>query len=1110
MIDRENELYFGDMKLRIEEEYAIARSVRAMNLDPSNEVDAIPAGDLAARVEGLVGPKGIAVKIRSIGKGNIREIIDSILDVRPSLRVDEMEAQIDQALRTSLAILTEGVVAAPIEGISHVKIKDNPDNSKYLSVYFSGPIRSAGGSAQGQAVLCADYIRRRFGLQGYRPTDDEVERYVEEIKIYHERAARLQYQPSDNDIRTIVRNMNVCVDGDPTEEIEVSLHRDLARVETNRVRGGMCLVIAEGVAQKARKILRFSEKLTVDASWLDTLGKEKRADDDSKTLKKFMEEIVGGRPIFSSPSAKGGFRLRYGRSRSCGIMAKAIHPAVMVLLNDFIAAGTQVKVEYPGKGCVITPCETIEPPVVKLKDGSVLSVGTVEQAKEIMADVAEILFLGDILVPYNDFLQTNTPLLPAGYCEECWLKDAKAAGLAFTKLEADGVTAKQAVELSLEKGIPLHPKHTHYWSDINVGELKKLAGWLAVGRLEETTLTIPDTDREAKRVLELIGAPHSVFGDAVIVKDAMTVLMPLGLQEASIGKAMFDSAAGELSDEEPALSLIEKTSPITIRNKSGTYIGCRMGRPEKAKERRMQPAVHALFPVGEAGGRLRSVNEAAQENSITVESSKFLCPRCGEKSIRPLCPACGEKATPLKFCTCGWSGNSERCRKCGNPSKNYAKQDINIRELWLKAVGNVGRTADVKGVLGMISEYKIPEPLEKGLLRAIHDVYVFKDGTIRFDATNVPLTHFKPCEIGTNIETLKKLGYTRDHNGIELTDENQVVEMRVQDVVIPEAGGEYLVKVSQFIDDLLAKLYKTKHNYDITEKGQLVGTLIMGLAPHTSAGVIGRIIGFTKAHVCFAHPYWHAAKRRDADGDEDAFMLLLDGLINFSRKYLPETRGGQMDAPLVVITKLDPKEVDDEAHKMEIVREYPDDFYAKTWAGVNPSEAKVKIVRDVLDDNPYMDLEYTHESESVEGPVLQSRYTTLKTMKEKVDAQLHVAEQIRAVNEREVAELVLNAHFLKDTYGNLRTFTRQHFRCVKCNESYRRVPLNGKCGKCGGKLILTVSEGNIRKYIEVSKDIAEKYHLSDYIKQRLRLIEKELESLFTNDLNKQSSLAEYM
>ena len=33
------------------------------------------------------------------------------------------------------------------------------------------------------------------------------------------------------------------------------------------------------------------------------------------------------------------------------------------------------------------------------------------------------------------------------------------------------------------------------------------------------------------------------------------------------------------------------------------------------------------------------------------------------------------------------------------------------------------------------------------------------------------------------------------------------------------------------------------------------------------------------------------------DGDEDCVMLLMDGLLNFSRSFLPQNRGGTMDAP---------------------------------------------------------------------------------------------------------------------------------------------------------------------------------------------------------------------
>lgn len=1111
-MDEDNRKYFSELKTRIDEAYDLAKKARSLNLDPAPDVESMPAGDLATRVEGLVGPPGIAEKIKEIGRDSmsqIAKIADTILGDKPPLSVDEMQKKIDQALRTSLAILTEGVVAAPIEGIADVKVKKNPDGSGYLSVYFSGPIRSAGGTAQGLAVVMADYIRNKMGLRGYRPTNDEVERYVEEIKLYHERASRLQYMPADEDIRTIVKNMAVCVDGDPTEEMEVSIHRDLERVETNRIRGGMCLVIAEGVAQKSKKVIKYAGEINLDWGWLSPLGQQVVSDDEeSGPLKKFMEEIVGGRPIFAAPSAHGGFRLRYGRSRISGISAKSIHPATMILLDDFIATGTQLKIERPGKGCIITPCDSIDGPIVKLADGSVVLVEDEPYAREIKKDVSEILFLGDMLIPYGDFLQTNTPLLPAGYCEEWWNKEIKEK----TGIDVDRIpTPEEAIKVSLGYGIPLHPHYTYYWGDLSAGDIRVLADWLLSGEMGDR-LVLKNTNPGAKRVLELLGVPHKVEGGRVFVGEYLPLLYSLGLYDGGgMTEGRFVEVSSKVEGKSSALSLVNELSGIRIMDKTGAYIGCRMGRPEKARERKMQPEVHALFPVGDAGGRERSVNAASENNSIVVEAARMQCLKCGSLTTNPRCPECGGNAIQRMVCpSCGWIGGKEKCPKCGRQTRFYGQTDLNIKKLWSSAVEKIGRSTDVKGVRGMISEYKIPEPLEKGLLRAINGVSVFKDGTIRFDATNAPLTHFKPKEIGTDIEKLKRIGYAKDYLGREVTGEDQIIELRVQDIIIPSACADYLVKVAGFMDQLLSKFYGIKPYYNINSKEDLVGELVLGLAPHTSAGVVGRIVGYTKTKVCYAHPYWHAAKRRDADGDEDSIMLILDALINFSRKYLPEKRGGRMDAPLVVITILDPKEIDDQAHKMEVVGEYPIEFYKKTWEKINPSEAGVKVVGDMLDDNSYSGLLFTHNTSDIVGPVVESQYVKLKTMEEKVDAQLAVAEKIRAVSARDVAELVINAHFLRDTYGNLRAFSRQHVRCVKCNANYRRPPLVGKCTKCGSRLILTVSEGNIRKYLETSKRIAEKYNLSNYLKQRLMLIERDINSLVTNDLAKQASLADYM
>ncbi|GAH77286.1 unnamed protein product, partial [marine sediment metagenome] len=170
---------------------------------------------------------------------------------------------------------------------------------------------------------------------------------------------------------------------------------------------------------------------------------------------------------------------------------------------------------------------------------------------------------------------------------------------------------------------------------------------------------------------------------------------------------------------------------------------------------------------------------------------------------------------------------------------------------------------------------------------------VYKTGEIRYDATDIPLTHFKPKEIATPVSRLIELGYEFDYKNNELDNENQILELQVQDVILSDDCAKYFIKLANFVDDELALFYNLDKFYSITKREDLIGHLVVGLAPHTSAGIIGRIIGFSPARSIYAHPFWHAAKRRNCDGDEDGIMLLLDPLLNFSRYYLPNKIGGR-------------------------------------------------------------------------------------------------------------------------------------------------------------------------------------------------------------------------
>ena len=85
----------------------------------------------------------------------------------------------------------------------------------------------------------------------------------------------------------------------------------------------------------------------------------------------------------------------------------------------------------------------------------------------------------------------------------------------------------------------------------------------------------------------------------------------------------------------------------------------------------------------------------------------------------------------------------------------------------------------------------------------------------------------------------------------------------------------------------------------------------------------------------------------------------------------------------------------------------------------------------------------------------------------------------------------------------------QQFRCVVCNEKYRRPPLAGKCLKCDGKLLFTIAEGSVVKYLESSLNLAKKYKLPAYLQQTLELTKQRIESVFGKDKDRQEGLVKW-
>ncbi|MEK6891444.1 MAG: DNA polymerase II large subunit [Nanoarchaeota archaeon] len=1624
----QTEKYFHMLNEQINESYSIAREARKKGIDPLNDVEIPLARNLAEKTVGLVSTVHPQINTPKI----VNRIIElekeyGALDVAVCLKIAEEIAKekfckfssliegIEAGIRVGFAYITLGVVSSPIEGFTFLKLGKTRSGEEYFMPYFSGPLRSAGGTGATYSLIIIDHLREIFGYAKYDPTEKEIKRSVTEIFDYHERITNLQYLPTEEEAIFLATNIPVQVAGEPSENLEVSNFKDLPRVDTNLLRGGVCLMLAEGIAQKAPKALRVLKGLREkgfklsDWDFLEEYCKihEKRASGSKDTVATYMKDLVAGRPIFGHPSRSGAFRFRYGRSRVSGFSAVSIHPATMAISDNFLAVGTQLKIEKPTKGCVISICDSIDGPIVKLKNGSVRRIDDYEDAKNIYKDVEEIIYFGDILFPFGDIANRNSILLKPGYVEEWWKLELEKVG---QKIEDYiNVGFNDAIKFSNEYRIPLHPKYIYFWTQIIYEDFLEFLRWLSYARLNnKVILPYSPLEREkfkqGKRVLELLGVEHEVTIENVIIPeiDSKALFANLGIKLELLEKENYfiekeiNSIADGIIDgkERDILKIVNNLSEFVIKDKAGEFIGTRMGRPEKAKLRKLTGSPHIIFPVGEEGGRFRSINESLNVGYVLGDFPVYFCDKCNKETIYCICENCNSNCKPLTFCPiCNIKLEGEKCEKHNRGNKFY-KRKIDTKHYFHDAIKKLGIDNGqipelVKGVKGTSSKDHAIENLGKGILRSMFNLNVNKDGTIRYDMTEMPVTYFKPKEVSVTIEKLKSLGYTLDKNGKELENEDQILEIMPHDIIIPcnydsgdERADEVFMNVANFIDQMLQRLYGLKSVYNIKKREDLVGQLAVCMAPHNCAGVIARIIGFSKSQGLMASPYMHAAMRRDCfdyntfipvknndkweivkigelveklnpgkivdnfgtkekkvggfstlgvdggikaveinnftkheklklieiktslgkqikvtenhkflvsgrkkraselaigdklplptkinilsrdikeinlieelnklgfskeimvrgikniikqigklkieeiikelgitkkqftnfnlrdsypaefvflvdknikeqiytkgkisikrdnislpiiiklekdllemiglyiaegysrsiggrkglnqvyissmdvelreiitktleahfelkpsenkkdrvtfsskilyllftkilcagsvakdkripsiflnlpleklacvlrgyfegdggaekermkvscdsisegllydlefcllrfgifckryeyqkepgnklkefyikknrdipkfkitkliigsdfikkfnqigflsnrknkilknyskmkpsgmkieydgnfvndsiisikelgeeksyclnvntknhlvfansiisyqcDGDEAAMMLLLDVLINFSKAYLPSHRGGTQDAPLVLNGRIVAGEVDDQILDFEIADFYPLELYEAAERGEHSSKIKLENVKSRIKEgkDPFKKIGYTHETSDFNAGVLCSSYKKLPTMQEKVANEMELVKKIRAVDASDVARLIIERHFIRDIRGNLRKFSQQGFRCVKCNSKFRRPPLSGVCNSCGGKIIFTISEGGIIKYLQPALQLANDYDIPVYVKQNLELTKKYIESIFGREETKQTDL----
>lgn len=1171
--------------------HLVAEKARKKGLDVTTYVEPKIAYDLSDRV----------AKMHNIDiSDRLRTLLNYTTKEKAALKIAEeiakgeygsgdLRTRLENAVRVSLAVVTEGVTVAPLQGISDVQLKNNKDGSQYLSISFAGPIRSAGGTEAALTMLIADHVRRVSGLAKYQTNsfDDETGRFIEELRLYEREVGNFQFKVLDKDVDFCISNLPVEIDGVDTDPVELVIHREMKRIKTDRVRGGALRVMNDGLIGRCRKLTKLVETLELEGwDWLANMnGAIQTGDDD--TVSHRMSEVITGRPVLSMSKKIGGFRLRYGRCFNTGFATIGVHNTIPVLLNSAVVVGTQIKMDVPGKASTIALVDTIEPPIVKLDDGTVLQINTVEQALNLRSRVVKILYLGDILISYGDFLENNAQLLPASYVEEIWIQELfeKLSHInevkndfadeydKLVKLSSNPSTIplfREALKISIQFDIPLHPKYSFYWEAISIKDFliirNVLISFISLfdrnEEIESTTEEISlSYDHKLKSILEKLGVFHRLdtSSNTIVLLDGSQIfaLVCLCIPEFQsilsllyetrdkihfstfsnyVSKDGFIRDIGEIVEslqsekgegKANVVKLINSISSIKIRSKFSSSISVRVGRPEKASERKMKPPIHVLFPVGNKGGPMRDLLKASNADSFYSEKSNRYCYNCNIPSLGTNCNYCNQ-ATPIKFICNVCKVESldlsfdpidnikkrNKCLKCGNEYKTFSPIKFPLKTLIEKAETRLSFkvTSPLKGVKALMGRDKEAEQIEKGILRKKCGLSVFKDGTIRFDATNEPLTHFMPCFIDTSITKLRELGYKFDYRQHELNSDRQIVELLIQDVIIPLDSAKYLLKTAKFIDEELVTLYGLPPIYNAYTENDLIGHLIVGLAPHTSVGIIGRIIGFTESQVCLGSPIWHSAKRRDCDGDADSIILLFDAFLNFSYSFLPDKIGGLMDAPLLIQPIVLPHEVQRQAHNVDIVEKYPLDFYKNTWLGVKAADVSdtIEILKNRIgSDKQFYDYGFTHTSSTLISDINRSAYSTLNTMGEKLEMQISTANLINSVDTNEVISMVLTTHIIPDIMGNMRSYCSQSFRCNKCGDKYRRIPLYGKCLTCNNTLLQTVTRGSVEKYVLLAENLSNSFKVTSYLRSRVESLIVERNFVFQSK-KEQPTLLDYL
>jgi len=179
--------------------------------------------------------------------------------------------------------------------------------------------------------------------------------------------------------------------------------------------------------------------------------------------------------------------------------------------------------------------------------------------------------------------------------------------------------------------------------------------------------------------------------------------------------------------------------------------------------------------------------------------------------------------------------------------------------------------------------------------------------------------------------------------------------------------------------------------------------------------------------------------------------------------------------------------VDSEVYNMDTTNILPLEFYRKSLEYPEPSEIEdiiPNVEKKLGKPEQFEGLLFTHNTSSISLGPLSTAYVKAKNMEDKIRRQIEVMKKIIAVDFSDAIGKFLEGHVLRDIFGNLRSFGTQAFKCMKCKQKIRRIPLNGRCPRCNEPLHLSVYKNMVLKYFRLAYQITQELPRDDFRAQQ--------------------------